>query len=121
MLSTTATTALTLRATHDSLTGLPNRASLTARLAASFGPGTDRRAQHESVLFIDIDDFKEVNDSLGHEGGDVLLIQLAARLRECVRPTIWSLASEEMSSRSWWSRTTMAPPRSESPSALSPR
>jgi len=78
--------ALTRQATHDSLTGLPNRASLTDRLAASFHPGAERRVRHESVLFIDVDDFKDVNDSLGHEGGDVLLIELAARLNACVRP-----------------------------------
>jgi diguanylate cyclase (GGDEF)-like protein len=78
--------ALTLRATHDSLTGLPNRASLTERLTASFRPGADRRANQDSVLFVDVDDFKEVNDSLGHEGGDALLVQLAARLTDCVRP-----------------------------------
>jgi len=76
---------LTLRAAFDSLTGLPNRASLTERLTASFSPDTDRRAWQESVLFIDIDDFKDVNDSLGHEGGDELLRQLAGRLSGCVR------------------------------------
>jgi diguanylate cyclase (GGDEF)-like protein len=78
--------ALTLRATHDSLTGLANRASLTERLTASFAVDHQRRAQQESLLFIDIDDFKNVNDSLGHEGGDALLIQLAARLTDSVRP-----------------------------------
>ncbi|MEO8328945.1 MAG: EAL domain-containing protein [Candidatus Nanopelagicales bacterium] len=77
--------ALMLRATHDSLTGLANRAALTERLTASFGPGSDRRARGVSLLFIDIDDFKDVNDSLGHEGGDALLIELAARLNTCVR------------------------------------
>jgi diguanylate cyclase (GGDEF)-like protein len=77
--------ALTRRASHDSLTGLPNRDSLTQRLTASFSPGSDRRASHEGVLFVDIDDFKDVNDSLGHEQGDALLIQLAARLSNCVR------------------------------------
>ena len=77
--------ALTLRATHDSLTGLANRASLTERLTQSFSPGSERRSRHESLLFIDIDDFKDVNDSVGHEGGDALLIELAARLNNCVR------------------------------------
>ena len=77
--------ALTLRATHDSLTGLANRAELTERLAASFSPGSDRRARGESLLFIDIDDFKDVNDSRGHEGGDALLVELATRLTGCVR------------------------------------
>ena len=77
--------ALTIRATHDSLTGLANRASLNECLASSFTPGTERRVRQESLLFIDIDDFKDVNDSLGHEGGDALLIQMAARLNSCVR------------------------------------
>lgn len=76
---------LTFRATHDPLTGLLNRASLTERLQASFAPGAERRARKESVLFVDVDDFKEVNDSLGHHGGDLLLVQLAARLTACVR------------------------------------
>lgn len=76
--------ALTQRATHDSLTGLANRLVLTERLTASFAQGTDRRSVHESVLFIDVDDLKDVNDSLGHEMGDVLLTELAARLRRCV-------------------------------------
>ena len=77
--------ALTRRASHDSLTGLPNRDSLTQRLTASFSPGSNRRTSHECVLFVDIDDFKDVNDSLGHEQGDALLVQLSARLNDCVR------------------------------------
>jgi diguanylate cyclase (GGDEF)-like protein len=77
--------SLTHRATHDSLTGLPNRASLTERLATSFGPNADRRSTQESVLFIDIDDFKDVNDSLGHQGGDELLTEIVTRLAGCVR------------------------------------
>ncbi len=78
-------TALTYRATHDELTGLGNRAALAERLAASFEPDTGIRTRHEGLLFIDIDDFKDVNDSFGHEGGDALLVQLAQRLRASVR------------------------------------
>jgi diguanylate cyclase (GGDEF)-like protein len=79
--------ALTFRATRDSLTGLLNRASLTEHLSASFQPGAQRRSLQEGALFIDVDDFKEVNDSLGHEGGDALLVQLATRLNSCIRTT----------------------------------
>lgn len=78
-------TTLTYRATHDELTGLGNRSALAERPAASFEPDFGNRPQHESLLFIDIDDFKDVNDSLGHAGGDALLVQLAQRLRASVR------------------------------------
>ena len=78
--------ALTQRASNDPLTGLPNRVALGERIAAGFGPGTARRTRQEALLFIDIDDFKYVNDSLGHAGGDAVLCQLAARLTDCVRP-----------------------------------
>jgi diguanylate cyclase (GGDEF)-like protein len=76
---------LTFRATHDPLTGLPNRASLTEWLVKSFNAGAAIPTA-QSVLFVDIDDFKDVNDSLGHDGGDDLLVQLAARLNRSVRP-----------------------------------
>jgi diguanylate cyclase (GGDEF)-like protein len=89
--------ATTLRATHDSLTGLANRASLIERLADSFHAGSDRRARKESVLSIDIDDFKNVNYSVGHAGRDALLVQLAGRLKDCVRPhdLVASLGGDE--------------------------
>jgi diguanylate cyclase (GGDEF)-like protein len=74
------------RATHDPLTGLANRAALTERLTSAFGPRSGDSAPNTGLLFIDVDNFKNVNDSLGHEAGDVLLIGLAARLKSCVRP-----------------------------------
>jgi len=78
--------ALTVRSTHDALTGLVNRTTLGEHLAAVFRSGSERRARQESLLFIDIDDFSAVNDAVGHEGGDAVLTQLAARLNGCVRP-----------------------------------
>jgi diguanylate cyclase (GGDEF)-like protein/PAS domain S-box-containing protein len=71
-------------ATHDSLTGLPNRAMFGELLAHSVETAR-RRENHCAVLFIDLDRFKIINDSLGHEAGDVLLKEIARRLRDCVR------------------------------------
>lgn len=73
-------------ATHDSLTGLANRALLTER-TRPFREDPDRVADSASVLMLDLDDFKEVNDLLGHHVGDQLLVVVAERLRMCVRPT----------------------------------
>jgi len=71
-------------AQHDALTGLPNRLLLSDRLDGSLSRG--RRLSHKvAVLFIDIDGFKPVNDTMGHDAGDVLLQQISERLRSCVR------------------------------------
>jgi diguanylate cyclase (GGDEF)-like protein/PAS domain S-box-containing protein len=73
------------QAVHDSLTGIPNRTLLLDRVARALELGR-RRATHTAVLFIDVDRFKVVNDSLGHAAGDELLRQLAGRLSAQVQP-----------------------------------
>lgn len=73
------------QATHDPLTGLPNRVLLLDRLAAEL-----ERARHANnfvaVLFLDIDNFKRINDSMGHAVGDTLLQQISDRLQAALRP-----------------------------------
>ncbi|WP_091613611.1 putative bifunctional diguanylate cyclase/phosphodiesterase [Micromonospora mirobrigensis] len=69
------------QANHDPLTGLPNRALLTERLTAAIaGRGADR----VGVCFLDLDRFKVINDSLGHQIGDLLLVAVGERLRQAV-------------------------------------
>ena len=74
-------------ATHDVLTGLPNRKMFMERLSDALTASKRNRNYRVSVLFIDLDRFKYVNDSLGHVIGDQLLIGIADRLRECLRPS----------------------------------
>jgi diguanylate cyclase (GGDEF)-like protein len=76
---------LTREATTDSLSGLANRAAFRARLESTLA-GPNRRAGHQAVLFVDLDDFKDVNDTLGHAAGDELLRVVADRLVVAVRP-----------------------------------
>ena len=74
-------------ATHDALTGLPNRAFFMERLDSALEKVHQINAYKASILFIDLDRFKYVNDSLGHLIGDQLLKHIAARLAECMRPS----------------------------------
>ena len=73
---------LRYQAYHDALTGLPNRSLFTQRVAEALAAGSEGIA----VLFIDLDDFKTINDTLGHSAGDELLAAVAERVRACVRP-----------------------------------
>jgi diguanylate cyclase (GGDEF)-like protein len=71
------------QAFHDALTGLANRAQLVQRLNARLARGP---REGFAVLLLDVDDFKTVNDTLGHPAGDELLVEIAGRLRGCVGP-----------------------------------
>lgn len=75
---------LSHQATHDSLTGLPNRVILGEHLTKALA-SVRRSGEMIGVLFCDLDRFKVVNDSLGHDSGDRLLVSVADRLRSCVR------------------------------------
>ncbi len=79
-----ATRELRRRALHDDLTGLANRAAFWDRLAHRLSLA-DRRAAGFAVLFLDLDDFKTVNDTLGHAAGDQLLVAVAGRITRELR------------------------------------
>jgi diguanylate cyclase (GGDEF)-like protein len=88
--------ALAHQALHDPLTGLPNRIALMDRLAqALLGVerpsvsrlGVDRTRTQVAVLFVDLDNFKEINDSFGHDAGDLVLTEVARRLSGLARRT----------------------------------
>jgi diguanylate cyclase (GGDEF)-like protein/PAS domain S-box-containing protein len=84
------------QANHDNLTNLPNRALFHDRLEQAI-IHAKRHSTELALLFIDLDQFKKINDTLGHNIGDEVLIQAAARLRECVREedTIARLGGDE--------------------------
>jgi diguanylate cyclase (GGDEF)-like protein/PAS domain S-box-containing protein len=81
---------------HDNLTGLPNRVLLNDRLEMAINAGT-RQGEKVGVLFLDLDRFKNVNDSLGHSVGDQLLIETAKRLSATIRTgdTVSRLGGDE--------------------------
>jgi diguanylate cyclase (GGDEF)-like protein len=84
------------RAFHDSLTNLPNRTLFTERVAHAL-TRRERSSRALGVLFLDLDDFKTINDSLGHGAGDQVLRLVADRLRRCLRPsdTVARLGGDE--------------------------
>jgi diguanylate cyclase (GGDEF)-like protein len=79
-----AVSALESFALHDALTGLANRRLLIDRLNQS-RLSSARTRNHSALMFLDIDHFKQINDTLGHDGGDLLLQQVSQRLLLCVR------------------------------------
>jgi diguanylate cyclase (GGDEF)-like protein/PAS domain S-box-containing protein len=88
---------LTFDALHDSLTGLPNRALLLDRLQQRLEYGKRHMDRLFAVLFLDLDRFKVINDSLGHTAGDNFLVNVSQRLQLCVRheDTISRLGGDE--------------------------
>jgi diguanylate cyclase (GGDEF)-like protein/PAS domain S-box-containing protein len=76
--------SLKYQATHDELTSLPNRWLFHLQLRQSL-THCERTGQRVAVLFVDLDDFKNVNDSFGHPAGDALLVQVSVRMRQVLR------------------------------------
>jgi diguanylate cyclase (GGDEF)-like protein len=71
-------------AMHDALTGLPNRAALRMQLSTALETAADGHSPGIAVLILDLDGFRDINDTLGHEQGDLLLAEVAERLRTAV-------------------------------------
>jgi Amt family ammonium transporter len=88
---------ITHQAFHDSLTCLPNRSLFAERLERALARSRRRGEYQYAVLMIDLDKFKAVNDSLGHAAGDMLLVEIAERLKSCMRSvdTVARLGGDE--------------------------
>ncbi len=91
-----ANEALTKLAKHDALTGLPNRQLLSDRVTQALA-SAKREKSHLSLMFIDLDEFKPINDQHGHAVGDLLLIEAAKRIHDCIREsdTVSRLGGDE--------------------------
>jgi diguanylate cyclase (GGDEF)-like protein/PAS domain S-box-containing protein len=92
-----AHTDVTDRRAYDALTGLPNRALFGEKLEQAFDRASRRSGYFFAVLFLDLDRFKAINDTLGHLTGDAVLIAVAKRLLACLRPgdTVARFAGDE--------------------------
>ncbi|MGQ4276822.1 diguanylate cyclase domain-containing protein [Pseudidiomarina sp. E22-M8] len=82
---------------HDALTGLPNRSMFTERLQQALNQKRRFPSHNFAVLFVDLDRFKDINDSLGHSAGDEFLLEASRRIGECVRDndTVARLGGDE--------------------------
>ena len=111
---------LAQEALYDPLTKLPNRAFVTGLLSRSLRRTRRRKDYVFAVLFIDLDRFKVVNDSLGHAAGDQLLIEVASRIQQSLRPGDVVARLGATSSTCCWttSRTVATPPASPNGSGL---
>ena len=81
-----AESTLAYRASHDAVTGLPNRALLLDRIQTALARMSRQPGSRLVVIFLDLDSFKEVNDGFGHQAGDDLLVSVSKRLQEAIRP-----------------------------------
>ncbi|MBI5484206.1 MAG: EAL domain-containing protein [Deltaproteobacteria bacterium] len=95
----TATEQLVYNAFHDALTNLPNRSLFMDRLQHVITTSTRRGAILYAVIFLDLDRFKVINDTLGHLVGDKLLVAVGQKLAECIRPgdTVARIGGDEFS------------------------
>ncbi len=93
----TAEEQLLFDAFHDALTGLPNRALFMDRLEHVIASARRHASYLYAVLFVDLDRFKVINDSMGHGVGDLLLIEVGQRIKSCIRPgdTVARLGGDE--------------------------